>query len=151
MQRATQTGIRVEKPCHISWEKMEPAEQGRFCKSCNQIVTDFTQMSTPELIAYFERNKGQVGCGKFRDDQLSNRSSNQSFFQLRFRHILGLLLLPLLTFFSSELKAGTYTKTKDQGFAPGPTTSHYYSKLLPRKKKKKKKHIKGRTIGTPSF
>ncbi len=142
MQSITQPQIHIAKPCHQNWAKMNAVEQGKFCKSCSQIVTDFTQMSTPDLIRYFENKKGQIGCGRYREDQLSDPAQAKSPFQLRFSYMLSLFLLPFLTFFvsqsSAEEKKGIHTYAPDKELGPGPTTSHYYGKLLPRSKKKRR-------------
>jgi hypothetical protein len=50
---------------------MTPGAQGRFCNSCQKTVTDFTQMSDAQLIAFFKKPK-QSTCGRFTQDQLDN-------------------------------------------------------------------------------
>jgi hypothetical protein len=154
MQKTTEPKIHIRNPCHKDWKRMEIAEQGRFCKSCSQIVTDFTGMTTPELIDYFEINKGRTGCGRFRDDQMIDFVPTFAHFRLRLRYFVALFLLPFLTFFSMELKAEQHRDvghgTTELKIGPGPTVSHYYGKLLPRRKKKK--HRKGRySTGMGSF
>jgi len=49
---------------------MTSSEKGRFCKSCQKTVIDFTTMSDGELIKFF---KGPVDktCGRFQPDQLN--------------------------------------------------------------------------------
>jgi hypothetical protein len=61
--------ITVPKPCHENWEGMTPAEQGRFCGSCQKTVIDFTNMSDRELVAYFKKPAESM-CGRFYPDQL---------------------------------------------------------------------------------
>jgi hypothetical protein len=130
---------------------MESAAQGRFCKSCNQTVTDFTWMTATELIRYFETNKGKTGCGRFRDDQLSDPDKNKSPWHIRLRYLLSLAIIPFLSMFSPQLKAADkvemHSKNRDRELGPGPTVSHYHSKLLARKKKRKR----GRSTGMGAY
>jgi hypothetical protein len=44
--------VTIPNPCHENWELMTPQEQGRHCKVCNKVVTDFTTMSNEEIIRY---------------------------------------------------------------------------------------------------
>jgi hypothetical protein len=62
--------LQIPEPCHESWEKMSPVEQGRFCNSCQKAVVDFTGMSDTQLIDYFKRPSAGSVCGRFNDDQL---------------------------------------------------------------------------------
>ena len=45
--------LQIPEPCHESWEKMNPVEQGRFCNSCQKAVIDFTGMSDAQLNRLF--------------------------------------------------------------------------------------------------
>lgn len=67
--------LSVPEPCHEDWNKMTPKDQGAFCKSCEKVVIDFSTMSDRELIAYFEKMKGQKTCGKFKNTQLNKNIS----------------------------------------------------------------------------
>lgn len=66
--------LAIPTPCHENWQAMTPAEQGRFCQSCQKTVMDFTTKTDREVARYFE--KGSIGestgstCGRFRHDQL---------------------------------------------------------------------------------
>lgn len=42
----------------------------RFCKSCEQTVVDFTEMTDKEIYNFLEKQKGQKVCGRFRNNQL---------------------------------------------------------------------------------
>lgn len=44
-------------------------DNNRHCGSCKKVITDFTQMSDPELLTYFSNNAGS--CGKFSPQQLN--------------------------------------------------------------------------------
>lgn len=59
----------IPEPCHESWDKMTPVEQGKFCASCQKKVIDFTGMSDEKLAAFFRKPDISV-CGRFREDQL---------------------------------------------------------------------------------
>jgi hypothetical protein len=63
--------LQIPKPCHEDWNSMNPEAQGRFCNSCQKTVTDFTQMSDAQLIAFFKKPK-QSTCGRFTQEQLEN-------------------------------------------------------------------------------
>ncbi|HEU4717086.1 MAG TPA: hypothetical protein VFU15_04605 [Bacteroidia bacterium] len=63
--------LRIDNPCSESWEKMTPAEQGRFCDKCSLGVIDFTQKSQEEIIAFIRNRNGQRTCGRFRRSQLA--------------------------------------------------------------------------------
>jgi len=62
--------ISIPKPCNEDWNKMQPADQGAFCKSCCKTVIDFTNKSAAQIKDFFEAMKGQKVCGRFRTEQL---------------------------------------------------------------------------------
>lgn len=62
--------LSIPEPCHEKWSEMTPKEQGRFCKSCEKILVDFTAMSDQQLINYFQNYNGKL-CGRFRKDQMN--------------------------------------------------------------------------------
>ncbi len=62
--------IQILNPCHEDWEKMIPEVQGRFCASCAAVVSDFSQMTDTQIVAYFKNHKDQ-SCGRFTQDQLN--------------------------------------------------------------------------------
>lgn len=62
--------ITVQKPCHENWEAMQPIEEGRFCKICQEAVVDFSAMGESEIVHYFEKLKGKKVCGNFRYSQI---------------------------------------------------------------------------------
>jgi hypothetical protein len=61
--------LEISKPCHQDWNTMTTEEQGRFCKSCQKTVIDFTGMSDRQLAEFFRKPKGEV-CGRLYNDQL---------------------------------------------------------------------------------
>ena len=62
--------IRVPKPCSENWEAMTPAEKGRFCASCQKMVVDFSVMTDAQIVAVFEKQAGELTCGRFQIAQL---------------------------------------------------------------------------------
>jgi hypothetical protein len=69
MPKANQYKVSVPEPCHESWDGMTPAEQGRLCNSCREIVMDFSAMSDAEMIRYMLTHKNV--CGRISREQES--------------------------------------------------------------------------------
>lgn len=72
--------LTIPKPCHEKWNKMTITEKGKFCKSCNKEVIDFTNLSTSAISKKVLR-KGDV-CGRFKTSQLHKEietKPNKSF------------------------------------------------------------------------
>lgn len=63
--------IDIPIPCHENWEKMNPVEQGRYCKACSKEVVDFTNMSDRELAQFFKKPFSGSTCGRFAQEQLN--------------------------------------------------------------------------------
>lgn len=84
--------ISIATPCHERWDRMTATDRGAFCQVCSKEVVDFTAMTDAELLAYFE--KGDIGCGKLRIDQLYQPPVVQPRYQLRsiFNAMLAVLL-----------------------------------------------------------
>ncbi|MEA9413279.1 hypothetical protein [Flavobacterium sp. PL02] len=68
----TKHKISIPEPCHENWDKMTPAENGRFCISCSKTVVDFTRMLPDEVQHFFIANKNKSVCGRFKNSQLEN-------------------------------------------------------------------------------
>lgn len=66
--------LSIPTPCHESWHLMTTVEKGRFCQSCNKVVTDFTDMSDQAIIACIQEQKGNV-CGRLHRTQLMRELS----------------------------------------------------------------------------
>ncbi len=62
--------IHIASPCDADWQKMHPADQGKFCSSCEKIVVDFSKMSDAEIKNYFTAYKDQKTCGRFLTSQV---------------------------------------------------------------------------------
>ena len=61
--------ISIPSPCHEDWQRMTPAEKGRFCDSCQKKVHDFTASPDREIVAAIAKDSRL--CGRFRGDQLN--------------------------------------------------------------------------------
>lgn len=68
----TKHKISIPEPCHEKWDKMTPAENGRFCLSCYKTVIDFTTMLPEEVQHFFMANQNKNVCGRFKNSQLEN-------------------------------------------------------------------------------
>ncbi len=64
-----QTSIYIPKPCHETWSKMTPTQQGKFCSACSKQVVDFSLMSDNQILNYLSHQTGKV-CGRFDPEQL---------------------------------------------------------------------------------
>jgi len=62
--------VSIATPCHESWEKMTPEEQGRHCGQCCKTVVDFTSMSSDQITDYLSVRTEQKVCGRFRMEQV---------------------------------------------------------------------------------
>ena len=61
--------LSVPEPCKEDWDKMTPAEKGRYCSHCNKSVIDFSTYTDRELLDFFAKAKGHI-CGSFQNFQL---------------------------------------------------------------------------------
>jgi hypothetical protein len=66
--------ISIPMPCRENWDKMDIAEKGRFCASCQKTVYDFTKSSDREILERI--NSGQSLCGRFLKTQLDRELAN---------------------------------------------------------------------------
>jgi len=62
--------VAINEPCHESWEKMNPQEQGRHCDQCCKVVVDFTTMSNGEIASFLKGRSAEKVCGRFREQQV---------------------------------------------------------------------------------
>jgi hypothetical protein len=70
MKKPLPIQISIPHPCNGDWNKMTPAEKGRFCSHCQKTVIDFTNYSDTALYHFFSKNTQQV-CGRFTSFQLN--------------------------------------------------------------------------------
>ncbi|MDE3247284.1 MAG: carboxypeptidase-like regulatory domain-containing protein [Bacteroidota bacterium] len=62
--------IKIAEPCHEDWNKMTPAEQGRFCSACQKQVVDFSTMTDTEVIHHLQHATASI-CARAGNDQLN--------------------------------------------------------------------------------
>ncbi|MFD2603634.1 carboxypeptidase-like regulatory domain-containing protein [Flavobacterium suzhouense] len=60
--------ISIPTPCHENWDAMTPADNDRFCTSCQKTVFDFTNSSDREIASVLKNTNN--ACGRFRATQL---------------------------------------------------------------------------------
>lgn len=75
------TILTIPEPCHENWHQMTPTQKGRFCKSCNKEVIDFTRSPKSELAR--ATKKDQSICGRFKPHQLNTPLPSVSQSQFR--------------------------------------------------------------------
>jgi hypothetical protein len=63
MQNFNINGLRVAKPCPVSWESMSGDDRMRFCRSCELNVYNISEMTPAEVQALVENSSGRV-CAK---------------------------------------------------------------------------------------
>jgi len=115
--------IQIPEPCHEDWFLMTPAEKGRYCKSCEKVVVDFSMMSDSEIISFFQNKSGNI-CGNFANDQLG-RDLYQPTIPARKKY-WGFLLSFLITFFGA-CKSGV---ERIRGKVISETTQQYNNEML---------------------
>ncbi len=86
--------VKIPEPCHESWDKMTPTQQGKFCLSCEKEVVDFSQKSTNEIINYFQtrRNTEERLCGRFDIKHVEQPLKKTKFYYRYFNWVLGILV-----------------------------------------------------------
>lgn len=93
--------VEIKTPCYENLDAKKPGEQGNYCKSCQTLVIDFTQMTPEEISAYFSDKKNQSVCGTYNradvktDDAFYNVISLLHAKKMRFLAflIVGILVL----------------------------------------------------------
>lgn len=119
--------ITIPKPCHESWTKMTPSEQGRFCDQCAKEVIDFSQLSDAELIDQLQ--KTPKGCGRFTPAQIQRtyavHNKNQHWKRAT------TLLFPILLSSSSLLAQTVNKPIKTQVVSSEKRTSKPAQKVRP--------------------
>ena len=72
------TTLTLNQPCRENWDRMIPAPDGRFCRSCEKMVYDFSDKSPAEIRAILVRNQGNV-CARVPSEQFSFESTGTRF------------------------------------------------------------------------
>src|SRR6478752_2769838 len=70
----------IDKPCSEAWDQMTTSEKGKFCKSCQHEVIDFSSLRDDEIIRVIEKAMGNV-CGRFENKQLSRPMQLSAYIQ----------------------------------------------------------------------
>lgn len=96
--------IEIPIPCQENWEAMTPTEQGKLCEACAKEVIDFSTYSDQQLIRFFEQEKSDDLCGRYRRDQVNTTLQNRPLYQM----------VPRL----SLVMAGLFGLTLAQGQSP---------------------------------
>jgi hypothetical protein len=101
--------ISIPLPCNENWDSMGNTEKGKFCKSCQKEVIDFTTMSDVEICNYIRFHKKPF-CGSFDRSQLnrpivtSSKSRNFNFKKI------AASIIAILSFKLSSSQSTNYTK-----------------------------------------
>jgi len=56
--------LRIAAPCTLDWQKMTPAEGGRFCGDCKKVVRDLSKMKKADARKLLMENAGDL-CVRF--------------------------------------------------------------------------------------
>lgn len=101
--------VHIPQPCHERWTDMQPQERGRFCASCQKVVTDYTTCSDQELVRRLSQSS-HSGCGRFRDDQLNRPlAAFDAEGTPIWRHWLSLLTFGLLSWQTARAQVSLST------------------------------------------
>ena len=108
--------ITVPNPCNENWNSMTPQNQGRFCSSCQLVVTDFTKMDDQEIINYFRTHQKEKICGHFRSDQLTRMKITITPAQLQNHNwsIIQQIRIAIFLVFASSLFSCSSSDPKKQ-------------------------------------
>ena len=108
--------ITVPNPCNENWDSMRPQNQGRFCTSCQLVVTDFTKMDDQEIINYFRTHQKEKICGHFRSDQLTRMKITITPAQLQNHNwsIIQQIRIAIFLVFASSLFSCSSSDPKKQ-------------------------------------
>lgn len=93
----------LEFSCPENWEKMTPVEGGRFCGSCEKVITDFSGMSNEEIIRQINSSGDHKSCGSFKAYQLEQPFNDGRNALIRFYHRLKAAKATLPKFISLGL------------------------------------------------
>ena len=94
--------LKINEPCHESWNEMTNSEKGRFCQSCEKEVIDFTHLSDRAIAQTFKKAKGNV-CGRFNNLQLNRPIAHEpTVYQNTRLKAIGLMFSGLICFLCSR-------------------------------------------------
>lgn len=90
--------VAINEPCHESWEKMTPQEQGRHCDQCCKVVVDFTQMSNGAIADYLKAKTSEKVCGRFREEQVIDLPAHRIRFGFKLQRFAAAVFLAFGSF-----------------------------------------------------
>lgn len=61
--------IRIATPCTLDWQKMTPADKGRFCADCKKVVRDVSSMNEREARTLLRAPTTEGLCVRFLADR----------------------------------------------------------------------------------
>jgi len=137
--------MQIISHCYENFRQMSKHKDGRYCRSCEKVVVDFTQMSRAELNEYFEKHKGNDICGRAKNSQLEKQNRYEVFLleagqrikkKVNIKPLRGALLAAisgLLTFTTSCM--GKMMPPAEQFHSPIQDTISGNPKSVPGKKK----------------
>lgn len=96
----------IADACHEDWNKMDAAEQGRFCQSCQKTVIDFSMMTDKEILNYITERKTQL-CGRFTRDQLNRTLVPETRTRNRFTYFWNLVIATFLSTGAASAQTGS--------------------------------------------
>jgi len=119
--------VAINEPCHESWEKMSPEQQGRFCDKCCKVVVDFTKMSNNAIAKYLQQHSEQKTCGRFKVEQVAKLPAKRIRFSFNIQRFAAAVLLAFGTFLFSScggVKPREHEVMGDVAYEPDTTIKH---------------------------
>lgn len=106
---------------------MSPEKDGRYCRTCEKVVTDFSHMSNGEIIRQMNSSNENNACGSFKAYQLQEPFTDKRNVLIRFYQqiadsqkpklpkYISLALVTALLFLSGCLRrtSGMYASPRD--------------------------------------
>lgn len=136
--------LSIPSPCTEDWNAMTPTGDGRHCRHCNKVVTDFSVLSDEAIQQYVFQNQGKEMCGRFRHSQLERITIYipSYIFQKRLPLWKKYLVVLLICFGQDILPADIVWGSSQELYAQ----TDQVNKAVPKKKQKKKKGKKEKWI-----
>jgi len=119
--------VAINEPCHESWEKMNPEDQGRHCDQCCKIVVDFTKMSNKAIAKYLEQRTEQKVCGRFKVEQVSSLPKSRIRFSFSIQRFAAAVFIAFGSFLfasCSSSKPHEHEVMGDVAYIPDTTVKH---------------------------
>lgn len=95
--------VELTSPCSVPQSEFVPNNKGSYCNVCNRQVVDYSNMGDQEYYNHIQKHG--LGCGQYREDQLSREIEKQK----KKKRIL--LYIPVIAlFFAKPLTAKSQLK-----------------------------------------